>query len=282
MRLTVSGHSFEILSLEGVMALVHHMGFKGIDISGFHARGRCSLEPEDVAADPQRQADKVVSLLQKYQLDAVDFFPQFGTSPDHHGLNDPDPDVRRKNESFIRGGAHFCQLVGIPGMTILPGVDHPQRSLAENLEISGQEMKKATEITGEYGVRLRFEPHMGSITNTPERTLELIETYAPDARVTLDYSHFILQYIPEERIHQLLPYADHIHVRPTRPGKLQVRHDQDTIDWIDIIDRLKALDYQSTLSIEYVCNPWYDINQLDTLHETIMTKEALQDHVGSL
>jgi sugar phosphate isomerase/epimerase len=282
MRLTVSGHSFEILSLEGVMALAHHMGFKGIDLSGFHARGRCSLEPEDVAADPQRQADKVRALLDKYELDAVDFFPQFGASPDQHGLNDLSADIRKKNETLIRGCAHFCQLVGIPGMTILPGVDHPQRRLMDNLQVAGQEMKKATEIAGEYGVTVRFEPHMGSITHTPELAQELIDTYAPAAKVTLDYSHFVLQYIPEARIHKLLPYADHIHVRPARPGKLQVRHDENTIDWVDIINRLKAQGYRSTLSVEYVCNPWYDLNQLDTLHETIMTKEALQAHVGSL
>ncbi|PJF41584.1 MAG: hypothetical protein CUN54_00850 [Phototrophicales bacterium] len=282
MRLTVSGHSFEIMTLEGTMAVAHHLGFKGIDISGFHARGRCSLEPEDVAADPQGQADMVNALLEKYELDAVDFFPQFGVSPDQHGLNDLDAAVRKKNEAYIRGGAQFCQLVGIPGMTILPGVDHPERSIAENLEVAGHEMKKATEIAAEYGVTIRFEPHMGSITHTPELAVELIERYAPDARVTLDYSHFLLQYIPEERIHKMIPYADHIHVRSARPGKLQVRHEENTIDWLDIIERLKAVNYQRALSIEYVCNPWYDINQLDTLHETVMTKEALLPHVGSL
>jgi sugar phosphate isomerase/epimerase len=282
MRLTVSGHSFEILSLEGVMAVAHHLGFKGIDISGFHARGRCSLEPEDVTADPQGQADMVRALMDQYELDAVDFFPQFGESPEQHGLNDPSADIRRKNEALLHGCAKFCQLAGIPGMTILPGVDHPERRLPENLEVSGREMKKATEIAGEYGVKLRFEPHMGSITHTPELTIELIEAYAPDARLTLDYSHFLLQYIPEERIHKLLPYADHVHVRPARPGKLQVRHEENTIDWVDIINRLKALNYASTLSVEYVCSPWYDINQVDTLHETVMTKEALEPHIGSL
>ena len=48
MRLTISGHSFEVLSLEGVLSLCKHLGFKGVDISGFHARGRCSIEPEDI------------------------------------------------------------------------------------------------------------------------------------------------------------------------------------------------------------------------------------------
>jgi sugar phosphate isomerase/epimerase len=163
MRLTVSGHSFEILSLEGVMAVVRHLGFKGIDISGFHARGRCSLEPEDVTANPQTQADMVTAPLDKYELDAVDFFAQFGVSPDQHGLNDLDPTIRQKNEELFRRCARFCHLAGIPGMTILPGVDHPERKLWENLEFAGHAMKRATEIAGEYGVNLRFEPHIGRL-----------------------------------------------------------------------------------------------------------------------
>ena len=50
MRLTVSNHAFEYLDLEGTLALTKAMGFKGVDIAGFHNRGRCSLEPDEVAA----------------------------------------------------------------------------------------------------------------------------------------------------------------------------------------------------------------------------------------
>lgn len=282
MRLTVSGHSFEALPLEGVMAVAKHLGFKGVDISGFHARGRCSIEPEDILQNPQVQADRVLALSEKYELDIVDFFPQFGASPDKHSLNDPDPSIRHKNAELIKACAEFCQLVGIPGMTILPGVDHTQRSLADNLEVSGQELQKATAICREYGIKLRFEPHVGSVTSTPERVVELIDRYAPMAKVTTDYSHFVLQYIPEERIHALLPYTDHVHIRPARPGKLQVRHEENTIDWVEIINRLKALGYASTLSVEYVCNPWYDLNRLDTLQETWVTKTALEPYIGVL
>jgi len=282
MRLTVSGHAFEVLPLEGVLAVVKHLGFKGVDLSGFHARGRCSIEPEDILREPQAQADRVNRLLDSYELDAVDYFPQFGASPDQHSINDLDPAVREKSLVLIRACAQFCQKVGISGMTILPGVDHPQRTLMENLTISGEQLRRATEICAEYGIKLRFEAHMGSITQTPEITKTLIDQYAPAAKVTLDYSHFVLQYIPEERIHALLPYADHVHIRPSRPGKLQTRYEENTIDWVDIIQRLKALNYQSTLSVEYVCSAWFDLNQVDTLSETAATKAALESYVGRL
>ena len=283
MRLAVAGHSFEILPLEGTMAVAKHLGFKGIDIAGFHARGNASLEPEDVAADPQGMADHVKHLLDKYELDAVDFFPQFGASPDLHGLNDPHPAVRSKNHDLIRGAAHFSQLAGIPGLTLIPGVDHPGRPLAENPG-AGRRRKcdSLTEIAAEYGVTLRFEPHVGSVTYTPELAVELIENYAPEARITLDYSHFVLQYIPQERIHAMIPYADHVHIRPAKPGKLQVAHAENEIDFDEIIQRLKAINYQGALSVEYVCMDWYECNQIDTLYETTVTRDALLPLVGQL
>ncbi len=281
MRLTISGHSFEILPLEGVLAVCKAMGFKGVDISGFHARGRIGFEPDDILKDTQGQADRLNRALEKYELECVDFFPQFGASPDQHSLNDPNPEVQKKTLEKIRACAHFCQLTFTPGMTILPGVDHPSRSLEENLKVAGENMKKASDICGEYGIELRYEPHMSSVAYSPELAIRLIEEYAPAARVTLDYSHFILQYMPEERIHTLIPYAGHFHVRPARPGKLQVRHVENTIHWDDIIRRLKAIGYKNCLSVEYVCSDWYDLNQVDTLYETTLTKEYLEPLVGS-
>jgi sugar phosphate isomerase/epimerase len=281
MRLTVTNHSFEILPLEGTLALAHHMGFKGVDIAGFHNRGRCSFEPEAVLADPQGEADKLKALLDKYELDAVDFFPQYGSHPGENSINDLDPAVRARDEAYIRASAQFCKAAGIPGFTILPGVDHLDRAHAENLEVSGTALQRATEIAAEYDVQLRFEPHMGSVANTPELALQLVEM-APAAKVTLDYAHFTLQYIPEDRIHALIAHAGHFHLRPARFGKLQTAWDEGTIDFVDIINRMKAAGYDGALSIEYVYADWFDINRNDTLAETIITKEALQDHVGSL
>ena len=281
MRLTVANYSFEMLPLEGTLALVHHMGFKGVDIAGFHNRGRCSFEPEVVRNDPQGQADILKALLDKYELDAVDFFAQYGSHPGEHSINDPDDAVRARDEDLIRGSARFCQAAGIPGLTILPGVDHVGRSLAANLEASGEALRRAAEIAAEYDVQLRFEPHMGSVADTPELALQLIEM-APAAKITLDYSHFVLQYIPEDRIHALIPHTGHFHLRPARPGKLQTAWEEGTIDFVDVINRLKAANYQGAVSIEYVYADWFDINRNDTLAETVITKEAVQDHVGRL
>ena len=278
MRLTISTHSFEMLSLEGTLSLAKSMGFKGVDIAGFHNRGRCSLEPDEVAADPYKFADLVRRLLDKYELEAVDFFPQFGSALDQRSLNDPDPAVRQLNFDAIRGLARFCKLAGIPGMTVLPGVEHLGRSLQQNLELSGEGLRRYTEICAEDGVTVRFEPHASSVADTPELALTL-QAMAPDALFTLDYSHYVLQYIPVERVHAMIPYTGHVHIRPARPGKLQSKYAESTIDFLDIARRLQAAGYKHCLSVEFVYMDWFDSNQLDTLTETIITKEALQSVV---
>jgi sugar phosphate isomerase/epimerase len=279
MRLTVSNYSFEVLPLEPTLMICHALGFKGVDIGGFHARGRCSFEPEEVTANPQKQADILKPLLEKYELQVVDFFPQFGANPSEHSINDPDPAIRERDLYLIRGAAQFCKLIDSPGMTILPGVDHPSRPLAENLELSGQMLKQAVAIAGEYGVELRFEPHMGSVSDTPELALQLVEA-APGLKVTLDVSHFVLQYIPLERIYKLIPHTGHVHIRATRPGKLQVAYDESSVDFVDLINRLKAANYDAALTVEYVCADWFGINRNDTLYETMVTKQALEKYVS--
>ena len=282
MRLTACAYSYEVLPLEACLSIVKHMGFKSVVLSGFHARGRASIEPEAIAADPQGQADQVKALLDRYELYCSDFFPQFGASPDQHSLNDPDPDIREKNHTLIRGIGQFCKLLGVHSMTILPGVDHLGRSHEENLKVSGAELQRATEIAGEYGVEIRFEPHMGSIAPTPELGIRLVKEFAPNAKISLDFSHFVLQYISLERIYACIPYTGHVHIRPARDGKLQTRYAENTIPWAEVINRLKAANFQGVLSLEYICSTWFDLDRCDTLFETWTTKEALLPYIGSL
>src|SRR5215470_9679051 len=151
MRLTVSTHAFEAVNLETTLVISKMLGFKGVDIAGFHSRGRCSYEPDEVGAAPEKFADDLKRLLNKYELDAVDFFPQFAVSFDERAINDPDPAVRQKNFDSMRGIAKFCKLASIPGVTVLPGVNYPNRPLEENLKSAGEGLKKYVEICGEQG-----------------------------------------------------------------------------------------------------------------------------------
>ena len=278
MRLSVANFSFEVLPLEATLMVSRSLGYSSVDIAGFYQRGKCSFEPQDIAANPQKQADILNPLLQKYDLSVTDFFPQFGVAPSLHSLNDPDPEVREENMRYVRGAAAFCKLIGSPGMTILPGADHISRTLADNLTVSTEYLRRAVDIAGEYGIEVRFEPHMGSVSDTPELALGIVNA-VPGLKITLDLAHFVLQYILVERAYALVPHTGHVHVRQTKPGKLQVAHDEGTLNFPDLISRLKAVGYTGALTVEYVCADWFEVNRNDTLHESAVAFERLRPYV---
>jgi sugar phosphate isomerase/epimerase len=277
MRLTVSSYSFEAIPLDGTLAVAHAMGFKGVDIAGFHKRGRASLEPDEVGANPEKFADDLKRMLDKYELEAVEYFPQFATTFEERALT-LDRSAIEQNFKSMEGIARFCQLVGFRGITVLPGVDQADRALDQNLEVSAKNLSRYAEICGNHGIALGFEAHMGSVADTPERALQILER-APNVNVTLDCSHFVLQYISMERIYKLIPRTGQVHIRPARPGTLQTRYSENAIDFVELINRLKAVDYQGSFSVEFVYADWFGINNVDTLTETMLVKEALEPYL---
>lgn len=279
MRLTVSNYTFEAIPLEGTFAICHFMGFRGVVVSAFKDRGNGGYDPHQVAANPQKYADHLRGLLDKYELECVDFFPQFALSFYDRAINHPNPDIRRETLEAFGGIARFCKLAGIPGVTILPGAPFVERTQEQNLDVSGQMLQQCAQIAGESGVELYFEPHAESVCDKPELALSLVER-APAAKFALDYSHFVVQNIPVERVHPLLPHAGTFHVRQTRRGKIQSRYHEGIIDFVDIIRRFQAIGYDGCLTIEYICADWYGGNEIDTLAETMTTKAALEQYVG--
>src|SRR5215813_9121100 len=101
MELTVSSYTFGALPLEGALSVCHSMGFRGVDIAGFRNGLRASYDPDAVAANPERFAKELRLLLDKYQLTAVTFFAQFGTSFEDRSTNHPDAALREKNAASI-------------------------------------------------------------------------------------------------------------------------------------------------------------------------------------
>jgi sugar phosphate isomerase/epimerase len=274
MKLGITAWTFEGLQLPDCMALCKALGFRRVDIAGFHQRGMNSLEPDAVAQEPAKFADLLKRATEPHELTVQDYFPAFGSSLEGRALNHPDLAERQKNRESMRGILKFCQMVGIPGITLSPGILFPQLSFEQNIQTSINEFKYFVQLAEGTGVTIRVEPHMHAIADTPERTLWILQE-APGTKVTLDYAHFLIQYISMERAHLLLPYTDHIHVRQSRMGKMQTRTEEGTIDYSEVIARLKAFQYHGVFSLEYVNMDWFDCNQVDTMMETIKTTKIL-------
>ena len=126
-------------------------------------------------------------------------------------------------------------------------------------------------------MRLAFEPHYGSVAETPARALELVER-TPDVGFALDYSHFVYQGIPVEEVDPLLARTHHFHVRQAAPGVIQARTNEGVIDFVRIRDALLGMGYDGYFAVEYQWEDgWLDFSRVDCIAETADTRAVLLD-----
>ena len=110
---------------------------------------------------------------------------------------------------------------------------------------------------------------------TPERALALLEL-APGLTLTLDYSHFVYQGIPETEVEQLAPFARHCHLRGARRHRMQAPLRENAIDFERMLDTLGAVGYEGFLGLEYVWLDWEHCNECDNLSETLLLRDRVR------
>jgi sugar phosphate isomerase/epimerase len=189
--------------------------------------------------------------------------------------NHPDPSEREASAALFDDVLDFAARLGSPGLTILPGIEWEDETPDQSLARAGEELARRVESARGRGVRLSIEPHLGSVAPTPARALELLER-VPGLELTLDYSHFVYQGIPETDVEALAPFARHCHVRGARAGRMQAPLRESTIDFERMVDVLAHHGYDGYLGLEYVWLDWEHCNECDNLAETILLRDRLR------
>jgi sugar phosphate isomerase/epimerase len=160
-------------------------------------------------------------------------------------------------------------------MTILPGVKWPHESADSSLARAADELARRAEEAARVGVALSVEAHVGSVADTPELALELVER-APGLKLTVDYTHFISEGFFDDDCEPLLEHARHVHVRGARPGRLQAAVKENTIDHARMVRELRRLEYPGFVCCEYVWVDWRHCNEVDNMAETILLRDELR------
>jgi sugar phosphate isomerase/epimerase len=124
-----------------------------------------------------------------------------------------------------------------------------------------------------------FEPHVQSITESPEDALKVVEQ-VPHLKLTLDYSHFLYLGYTDDQIEPLLPHTGHFHVRQARQGVLQCGASEGEINFERALSRLCELGYDGWVAFEYVWEQWLDNDRVDVLSETLVLKQQLAKFFG--
>ena len=162
-----------------MLDLIAELGLDGVSM--MFMEGLADRSPGDVAADPERWADRIGAQLADRGLAVADVF--LNPSPDLERLavNHPDPDERAAGDELFERFLTFAGRLGSSGMTTLPGLVYGAEPWEDALERSAGALRRRVAAAGERGLRLSVEPHIvstspyrGSVIDAPARVQELL------------------------------------------------------------------------------------------------------------
>lgn len=172
----------------------------------------------------------------------------------------------------------FCHEAGILSVTILPGIVHPGQAVADTGALAVDVFHEFLALACEAGVALVTEAHIGCVFESPRSALSLLER-VPGLGIVLDYAHFLCQGYVQAEADPLCAYAGHVHLRQAKPGLLQTRLEDGTINFPLVLDRLRQAEYDRYLCIEYVHTPYGGANNVDVLTETVKMRDSLNAYL---
>jgi sugar phosphate isomerase/epimerase len=273
-RLACADDTFRLLRPHrAALQLIATLGVEGVDL--FLAGNRSIVRPEDVRGDVAEAAERIAADLRDTGLVPSDVFVIPWSDLETMAPNHPDPAERERSRALFRDTLELAARLGAPGLTILPGIHWPSESHEDSLWRAAEELGWRAEQAQREGLRFSVEPHVGSVAETPELAVRLVEA-APGLEVTLDYSHFVRQGLPEGEADVLVPRTRHVHVRGATQQRIQAPVKESSIDFERMVGVLEAARYDGYLTLEYVWLQWERCDECDNLSETILLRDRLR------
>lgn len=273
MKISTCDFTFPKLEWEKTIRLGHDLGAEAIDISLF--KDRSHLDTSAVLTQPQEWAARVMKVLHANGVGISDVFGQAGTAAEENALNHRDVGARSRASEFFRRILDFSVACGSPHLSLLPGVHLAQETQEDSLKRAASELAWRVEAARKAGVVLGVEPHLGSVTPTPALAALLVEM-CPGLTLTLDYTHFTYEGIPDSEIEPLVQHASHFHARGACKGKMQAAMKENVVDYARVLQKMKKTGYNGFIALEYVWTDWMRCNEVDNLSETIILRDLLQ------
>jgi sugar phosphate isomerase/epimerase len=268
-ELSCADYTFYVLPHEKALRLIADLDIPYIDIlvypSGNH------ISSESVLADPTGQGKLARERADQAGLGIADVIGLVG-SYTQQAPNDPDPAVRKQSRESFMKMVEFANECGSHSITVVPGIEWPGESRASALARSGEELGWRAAYAEDHHLRLCYEPHVESITESVADARHLVEL-APGLRITLDYSHLVYLGIPLDEIATLHPLVGHVHLRQGAKGVMQASSRTGIVDYAAVIDSLRSLEYDGFFCAEYCCDPYADMDRIDTVTETVRMRD---------
>lgn len=272
MRLSCADYTWPLLPHTSSLDLIRALGCRAVDI-GFMSL-RSHVRPELVHGSVATWAGAVGERVESRGLTVADVFAIPYTDFETMSLNNPDGVQQQRSHEFFTDALEFAKLLRSPGVTTLPGVLFDGDTFDVALQRSAAGLRLRVDLAQACGLALSVEPHTGSLIDTPDKTLQLLDA-VPGLQLTLDYAHYVYAGVGQDEIDPLLPQARHLQCRPGRPGGLQVRVEEDAIDWTRIVAMQQQRGYAGWFALEYTWQDWLDCNRVDTVGESVLLRDLL-------
>lgn len=272
LKLSCTDFSFPLLAHDQALAVIALLGLRGVDIGLFEGHGH--LKPSCELIRPVPNGKQLKRRLGDQGLKPADIFLQTHADFAAYAINHPEAGRRiAVRDQFLRT-LDYAKAAGAEHVTILPGVSFPNESRKTSLARSAKELRWRVAQARDARIQLAVEPHVGSLTDTPERALELVKR-VPGLGFTLDYAHFTRGGFADAAIEPLARYATHLHARAARSGRLQTPLKENTIDFARVLGALNQQQFGGWIALEYVWLDWEHCNEVDILSETVQMKNLL-------
>jgi sugar phosphate isomerase/epimerase len=272
-RYACADFTFPLLPHDSVVKLIALMGFEGIDIGLFENRSQ--LQPSGVLHEPEKNGRIIGQKTTDAGIRVADVFLQCDVEFAPKAINHPDKKIREETRDYFLKMIDYAASCGSGHITCLPGVHYPEESFETSWERAAGELAWRIEQAEKSGLVFGIEPHLGSITDTPEKALKLVQN-VDGLTVTLDYTHFTKIGIPDGEIEVLVPFASHFHARGAREGALQTVISENTIDYGQIIRIMQKSNYGGFIGIEYIWMDWEGCNRNDNISESILLRDLMK------
>jgi sugar phosphate isomerase/epimerase len=207
---------------------------------------------------------------------ASNYYHLFGTTLAERNL--ADAASLAANVADFRQVVRFCRAAAIPTVMVLPGVVNPGQTRAAALAQSARSLAELAPLAAEAGVALTVEPHVHSYLEAPALVAELLAR-VPALKLTLDYAHFVCLGYRQEEIDPLAAHAAHVQLRQARPGALQAKREQGTINFPALLGTLRTCGYRGYLALEYVHQAYMDTLYDDVLTETVRLRDLVRSYL---
>lgn len=267
MKLSVTSWSFPHCSLDESAKIAEALGLDGIDVGYFY---KAALDKQRLLAQPETYGEEVRAAL---PVAIANLYHLFGADPGDRNLAQPADD---RHLPDFEAALAFCRAAGSPTVFLLPGMLGPGQSRRQALERTAETLKPMVEAANGTGVTVTIEPHVHSYLESPELAGELVAR-VPGLKLTLDLAHFAAIGYRQDEIEALAPHVGHVHLRQARPGVLQAKMEEGTLNFPAFFAALRDTGYDGWLAIEYVHQNYMATVHDDVLSETVKMRDRFRE-----